>query len=584
MSRFSLDESQQAVANLHYADCRVVIAGPGTGKTTTSVALLEKLDSSVPNPEDHSVLYISFSRSAIQAAFSSTEHMIDSLDISVDQRTVDSLALEIVNEFEPRTEHLPDFEARIKRATFYLQEHGSDLTYDICHVIVDEAQDISGCRREFLCELMRQAPDDCGLTIFADPAQSIYSFLDTADEYSEQRSIDESWIEFIDELSSIRQIEIIHLRGQYRAQNERLKSIFSHLESARSIEGYLDNRLALDELQSEIPAINLKHLSKMVDSWHGSTALLTSGNAEALQIFQILRNEGIEVEIVLKSELCPCLPSWLGEWAILSDSRSASFSSDQFRKFSRKLPNFQEEDALSLGIHLDSSSELYWNDISKQAAKLVHTPHKRTLSSGFTISTIHQSKGLEYDNVLIYDPEALVTPSKRSDSSLEMLFVAISRARRRLLAVLPSESIEKVYTKFGRWIIPTFRRHSPKAIYIDSQDIRNDKLFGGRDGQLVLTKVDAQSKLSFRLLDLDQEVPIYRCYIDNQHVALTTEEFGKTVKRLTNSTSANWPLLGPVPVQGTESSINFLVDEGRPFLIPRPLGFASISFSNRKGY
>ncbi|MBQ8157953.1 MAG: UvrD-helicase domain-containing protein [Prevotella sp.] len=69
------------------------------------------------------------------------------------------------------------------------------------------------------------------------------------------------------------------------------------------------------------------------------------------------------------------------------------------------------------------------------------------------ISTVHKAKGLEFDNVIVFDavegkyPSAYADSSQQSAEEARKFYVAISRARRRLIVTWCHHSV----TRYGRW-------------------------------------------------------------------------------------------------------------------------------------
>lgn len=70
------------------------------------------------------------------------------------------------------------------------------------------------------------------------------------------------------------------------------------------------------------------------------------------------------------------------------------------------------------------------------------------------VSTVHKAKGLEFDNVIVFDavegkyPSAYANTEQKQAEEARKFYVAISRARRRLLITYSHYSV----TRYGRWI------------------------------------------------------------------------------------------------------------------------------------
>ena len=68
------------------------------------------------------------------------------------------------------------------------------------------------------------------------------------------------------------------------------------------------------------------------------------------------------------------------------------------------------------------------------------------------ISTVHKAKGLEFDNVIVFDavdgkyPSAYASQGEDGEEEARKFYVAISRARRRLVVTY----CENAVTRWGR--------------------------------------------------------------------------------------------------------------------------------------
>lgn len=585
----SLDDAQSLVAGASPNRWCVVTAGPGSGKTTVSVALIRHLDEVVPDPEHRTILYVSFSRATLTAAFSGAKQVAEDSELSVDLRTIDSLALYILSEFsgsQPQSGEMPNFELRIDAATELVREQGEELLEDICHVIVDEAQDLSRSRRDFLIALLKKVPMDCGLTLFADPAQAIYQFQgstsETRGQNDHQPVFADSWTEFLKEISSIRPTDRVTLHGQYRSRTPTIRFVSKRLSESRDDDGLITDSSCLDEIQSELPVLNLENVPEVSKSWRGTTAILTATNAEALQIFAWLRGR-LPVRVVLPRQDRPRLPAWLSYWESHPDASGDTFSIQDLFSQSNTIRGFSEDEARQLGLTVDDYGDVRWTDIPKRSKYFRPPPVESLPVENLVVSTIHQAKGLEYDNVLIYNPEGLISPSRHQTARLEMLFVALSRATSRLVSLGESEIVRSTRIVQGRPIIPTPRRVSPACVKVGPADVRNDIPVGGIEAQTQLRDHDESKWVHFELMDAGTDVPVYRILLEGIPVGMTTNDFGALIKALTRSSRNRWPHLGPVQIDGVESAISYRWNNGRPFLIPRPLGFTSISYPTKKG-
>ena len=82
------------------------------------------------------------------------------------------------------------------------------------------------------------------------------------------------------------------------------------------------------------------------------------------------------------------------------------------------------------------------------------------------VSTVHKAKGLEFDNVIVFDavegkyPSAFADTTEKGNEEARKFYVAISRARRRLIVTYCHHGI----TPYGRWVerkLTPYMQHCP---------------------------------------------------------------------------------------------------------------------------
>lgn len=573
-----LTKSQQEVIDIHYSENQLVIAGPGTGKTTTGIAMIKSFDSQLDSQQARSVLFLSFSRAAIQAAFESVEDEIKDLDLFVDHQTIDALATAQLVEFSYLDEASLDFDSRIKRATTLLKEHGEELLEDVCHIIVDESQDILGIRQDYLIELIAHLPEDCGISVFGDPFQSIYRFLALNKEKSQRDNLQNTslveWEIFVDRAFKHRTYTSKILRDQFRANSSQAKWLYSELESMRTSKKPNEVLNQLRSVVSDLTPVSVQGLKKYLPRWAGSTSLLTRTNADAVQLFELLRTHKIPVEIVLKNELKPNLPCWLAKWALVSDEDS--FNTNDLYQYLSDNKEYLKQ-AYDLGIDFSVASELSWNQIRQDSQFYRPRSRIQVPANSIAISTVHQAKGLEFDYVLVHNPNQYTFQQDSSASEFEALFVALSRGKKQINAF--NAPLEKVVSRERTLLRPHPNpKYRPKSICITPGDIDYRQVVGDASSQRRLANFSAGDMLDFEVISSSFEVPIYRCYLDKMPVAITTEEFGRKLIKTTRTRLGAWPKLAQVPIAYLQSSFSKDVSRKAPFLSPMPLGFSKISY------
>lgn len=161
----------------------LIDAPPGTGKTHVACARIARLlDQGV---EPGNILLLSFTRTAVAELRARIGKLAQQSGRARGVRitTLDAEAWRLLYGFtrEEAEKLFGSYDANIEHVAGLLKSRKPELLeYFGCfeHVIVDEAQDLTGARAELVRHLIGILPDECGVTIFADPAQAIFGFAE----------------------------------------------------------------------------------------------------------------------------------------------------------------------------------------------------------------------------------------------------------------------------------------------------------------------------------------------------------------------------------------------------------------------
>lgn len=225
------DDGQREVIHAPVDERLLVQAGPGAGKTDVACARVARfVDDGIPGDR---ILLVSFTNAAVEEMRDRIRNLgaADAHQLaSVHVRTIDSLAAvlrfnyrEEEVDFSGYDENLEDFLDLLRNPTTFL----TDYLDSFRHVIVDEAQDVTGLRRRVLEELFDHLPDRCGITVFGDSCQSIYGWTRDAPSRGKDGD-DRTLLDYLaeDHGSGFRPVP---LGGQYRTTDEELKTLKADL-------------------------------------------------------------------------------------------------------------------------------------------------------------------------------------------------------------------------------------------------------------------------------------------------------------------------------------------------------------------
>ncbi|WEV78612.1 AAA family ATPase [Janibacter cremeus] len=420
----TLDAAQELAVAADPTQATVITAGPGSGKSHVVGELSRQL------VVDHGlwpdeILVVSFSRAAVQVVNDRTSDIVDE-GSSVSTATIDSLAARVIREQGHEEPVLTSFDNTVMAAKDILA-HGAEGGYpfEFQHVIIDEVQDVVGVRAEFVCELLKAAvAGGAGFTLLGDPLQSLYDF---------QMEGRHNWTctDFLDRVDELFSPTHIHLTGDYRSITPDARQI----SSLRSDLIALNDDERLRRLRSAVA--NLAPLGPLDDDaletiagWPGTTALLCDNNARAGLVADQLGRAGIPSRLATAAEKTP-LPAWIAQ--CLGDVPTRSIPRDVFLDRARSVGVEEPEAAWRELITIADSDRVL--DIPTLAGRLTRrsiTTFPPNATAPLVVSTVHRAKGLEFDNVVLIDPDDWWRPDEDQSRIARMLYVALSRAHTRV--------------------------------------------------------------------------------------------------------------------------------------------------------
>lgn len=538
----NLDPEQHRVASAPRDARQIVIAGPGAGKSEVVGARCGHLLLDDVYPEE--ILVISFSHAAVGIVRSRTSSVVDE-GRGIDPMTIDSLAARIREEVEDAEPVFKGYDASIRKATRLLEQAGEPLFPDIKHVVVDEVQDVVGIRARFVLALLEKGLEEgIGFTLLGDPMQSLYDF---------QLEDDRQWSseQFLDEIRRRFAVEETHLGGEYRSRTEDARAVSAARQKLATLSDS-ERRLRLEHLARGLSPLGQvdEDLADDLRAWTGITALLTDTNARAGLVAAQLSEYGVPVELAASAR-DPSLAPWLGQ--LLGRCPTRTLDRDSF--LDRAMSNGLSDAGSawnSLVRVANSRRGLDLGDLAKGLrGRRYPLALMRTPISAVIASTVHRAKGLEFDNVVLVDPDRW--RGAEDGASARRLFVAMSRARSRLSRCHgPSVRSWRKDARAGVWLEVAPRGRGTLGILMEpslarvlgpvEHDLAN--MLGAR-----VTWISAGELVT---VDGD-EVPSWIGTVDGFEVVRTGEEFGTLLRRL--SFRGRVPVLRGGHVEGLETLV-----------------------------
>ncbi|MFL6725889.1 MAG: UvrD-helicase domain-containing protein [Sphingomicrobium sp.] len=442
------DEDQQLVIEAPCSDRLLVSAGPGMGKTSVACSrvsyLIEKEDVA-----DSNIWLVSFTRTAIAevkgriAAFAEDPDNVFAVKIS----TIDSQAWKVRYGFSPEEAEklFGGFDTGIVAATELMDERAEDIrdTFGgLEHLIVDEAQDITGDRARFLLKFIELLPPECGLTVFHDPAQAIYDYGEEGEPFRFTDGLKETLGAKLQEFS---------LKRIYRTQDPALLKLYEDLRL--DILGNAD--VSTDDFKARAELIK-RAASSAGGKQFDQTDL--AGYDEALVLFRR------KIEVAQASSFMAHaerphrlrmsgLPRYLQPWLALTLGKTDGKSVGREEFLELHLTATSLHQALMGGSGAAAMADDRWVqlrrygrsdgdriDLIKLRSRLAGSaPDEFVLPefghNGPILGTIHASKGREADHVFLQINDGWGSGERENQDLAEesrVLFVGATRAKKSL--------------------------------------------------------------------------------------------------------------------------------------------------------
>lgn len=440
-------ERQELVITAPVTDSMVVLAPPGTGKTYTLVERIRHLVESrqIENPSDE-ILVLSFTNAAVAEI---TKRVIEKTKTGsqddlryVNVRTFDSFAtVMLLKDEDSALLSGLGFDGRIVRFTDQLKRRNipeaASSVDQIRYLIVDEIQDVCGQRAEMVLELIRRVTrHGGGVLLLGDPAQAIYG-------WDEQSSGDLSPEQFLRRAIEVLgpDAQAVSLTRFYRFKTERMAHVVQQAREAMGEDGRSPDggrlREILSELGTTVDVADLAHIARERD-----LAILTRTNLEAWQISEWCNKNGVPHEL-WRGATGAYWPGWIAR--LVGGFEGEVMGLPMARRRWDKLiggavaPAFDEAWSFLVRQGAASNDQLELralNELIKRRSPFSIEPASQ---SKLIISTIHRSKGLEFNRVLIVEPMA----DRVSGDAFEVrvLYVAATRATEDLKVLGRSRAV-----------------------------------------------------------------------------------------------------------------------------------------------
>lgn len=404
----------------------VVAAGPGSGKTKVLVHKLASL-MLLEDVKHEQLLMLTFSRAAAIEFKERLKALVGNAAHFINIKTFHSYCFDLIGKIGSDD----DVENVEKEAIELIRNGEADpgkITKTV--LVIDEAQDMDESEFELVKELMEKN-DDLRIIAVGDDDQNIYKFRGSDSKYMRSLIIDYEAKQYslIDNYRSSRKI-VDFANSFVKCIPDRMKTeeIIAYKKSEGEVSlikhryNYFEYAVIEDVLKNDKD---------------GTTCILTNSNEEAALLLRILEKRNVPAKIIqdLNSfniyDLLELrfflhkLPA-NNENPIISDSKW----DDVIKELKRKYAN---SNCLPLVLNIlktfkNTNEKLYRNDLEVFLNESKLEDFYEIEQGVITISTIHKSKGREFDNVFMM----LKNEQLENDEEKRKLYVGMTRAKRLL--------------------------------------------------------------------------------------------------------------------------------------------------------
>ena len=448
-----LTEDQKAVVFDEKTPAMLILAGPGTGKTRVLVNKIAHMIIDGDYKPEH-FLMLTFTRSAAHEFKQRLFELLSDLAYDIDIYTFHGYATELAGiGFDNNQKAQHDFDQLIPRVTQKLKNNELFLPFKNA-VILDEFQDINEDAFEFVYELYRQFSEmkgqdrarDVRMIAVGDDDQCIMEMTNGA-------SID-YMRRFVNQFKKDEEKQEKDKRKWYKlGMNFRSKSkiVQCNNQFASEIRERIDEYKVIKPYSNQSGEVFLHYyqtaefltalLPFIQNSSQKTIAILSHENEQVLDIYSILKDDpALDVSYLLKNEGFHLY--MMAEISAFSHFLETNLDTDDKIISQTLFDNAKDflakeyADSAKLNIALKHISDFeekhdlltlsFWNNYTWEvfAGQFSDTPTK------IVVSTIHRSKGKEFDEVhVILQQEH---HQNNSDYFKRLYYVALSRARTSL--------------------------------------------------------------------------------------------------------------------------------------------------------
>ena len=469
----------------------VVSAGPGSGKTKVLVHKLASL-LLLEDVKHEQLLMLTFSRAAAMEFKQRLRNLIGNAANFIEIKTFHSYCFDLLGKIG----NVKESENIVKNAVELLRSGDVDLGKITKTVLViDEAQDMD-CYEYGLVEYLMQHNYDMRVIAVGDDDQNIYQFRGSDSKYLRSFITDHEAKQYslIDNYRS--SISIVSFANRFVKEiSERMKT--------EDINAVTENTGEVKLIKHSGTNMETALIEDMISvNADGTTCILTYTNKEALLILGILKQKNIPAKLIQAIDgfdLYDIAEIRFFLKRLSANNTSPVISSEQWDSAVEALKGKYHNSACMpvimniLHTFEETSEKKYRTDFEMFLHESKIEDFYRCEQGIITVSTMHKSKGREFDNVYML----INNINMASDEEKRKLYVGMTRAKK----LLHIHYFKPVFDQFAKYAsacevdMHTFPKPSELILQLTHKDVYLDFF---KDKKLLILRLKSGMHLAIR--------------------------------------------------------------------------------------
>lgn len=434
----TLSEKQMEIISDKVSRCIVVAAGPGSGKTRVLVHKLASIYL-LEDVKHEQMLMLTFSRAAAIEFKQRLMELIGNAAHFVEIKTFHSYCFDLLG----RIGNLDESNDVVGRAARMIAEgevEPSRIAKTV--LVIDEAQDM-GKEEYALVRALMTANEEMRVIAVGDDDQNIFQFRGSNSMYMAQLLRDSGgrFIEMTENYRSTKNV-VKFANAFVQGIDGRMKS--KPIVSMSKEDGWVSvtHHASSDMYQPLVGEL-------MAHRGGGSICVLTQTNEEAVTLVALLRRHGVQGKLIQSMDgfrfwNMAEVRSFLKN--IVKRTHTPRIEEGVWEESKRKtFADYATSDSLQylrqcIMLFEKTNNSKYLNDFKEFVYESSVEDFCSVGESDVVVSTIHKSKGWEFDDVYLLINESL----RISDQVLRSYYVGITRAKQRLFVHTNSSLFDRI--------------------------------------------------------------------------------------------------------------------------------------------